>query len=145
MNSQPTENEQTADSSSTLDEIKALAPLSEEWWLASKRKLGAGKQVVSAEWGLTKHAFAVTIFLGLCLTAAMTSLLFILNGVALYLMVHYRIQHWIIASVLIAANVILVTILITTIKRVVGHINMSKSLAILGGENRLLAEEENNE
>ncbi|GAA0854735.1 hypothetical protein [Aliiglaciecola litoralis] len=145
MESQATTEQQSAVSDSTIDEIKALAPLSEEWWLAYKRKLSAGKHLASAEWNLTKRALTITLVLALCMIAALSSLLIVLNGAALYLLIHFALPGWLIALILISANVGLVAVLATTTMRVVSHVSMSKSWAMVKGENSLDSEDQNDE
>lgn len=134
MQDQSSNNAGAKDGPSTIDDIKALAPVTEEWFKAKSRQYSAGKQVVAAEWSLLKKSFLAVVLLLLLFTSFVTVSLIAINVVIAYALLQADI-HWLLtAALILTLNLIFVVLCWLTVKRIGSNISMSQTKRIFKGK-----------
>lgn len=125
------------DGPSTIDDIKALAPVTEEWFKAKSRQYSAGKQVVAAEWSLLKKSFLVVILFLLLFTSFTTVSLITINVAITYALLNAGVQWLLTAAVILILNLIFVVLCWLTVKRIGSNISMSQTKQIFNGKTEM--------
>lgn len=134
MQSQPTENASAKDETSTIDDIKALAPVTEEWFKAKARQYSAGKKLVAAEWDLAKKSFLVAVMFLLLFTSFTTVLLIVTNVAIAYALIQTDIHWLLITAIVISLNLFCTVLCWKTVKRVGANISLRKTKQVITGK-----------
>ncbi|WJG09240.1 hypothetical protein [Aliiglaciecola sp. LCG003] len=145
MQAQQDTNKPDEQTTSTLEELKHLAPLAEEWLLSLRRQYAAGKDVVGAEWSLTKRSLGMSLLLGLLLCAVLSTTFVLVNvaiGVGLYTLgVHLALVF----LALFCLDVVAVMICWKVLKRVCQQITMNRALQLFMQSSKEIGLEDEND
>ena len=140
MQQQATDKAGAEDNSSTVEDIKALAPLTEEWLKAKARQYLAGRDLVAAEWSLVKKSFLVVILFLLLFTACITVFLAALNITMAFALFQAN-THWLlIALVILVFNLGLTLLCLKMVKRVSAKISMPETRQVLSKKSEVTEE-----
>ncbi len=141
MQNQSTSSASAKDETSTVDEIKALAPLTEEWFRAKQRQYEAGKQLIGAEWGLVKKSFLSSVLFLLLFISFFT-----IGMIGISLVLAYALflsgLSWIVAALIaILINFLAAIVCWKTMKRVGSHISFVHTKQAFTGNADIIKEQ----
>lgn len=131
MSAQAEKTASTQSDPTTLDEIKVLAPMTEEWAKSINRQYHAAKGMISAEWSLIKRSFAAIIALTLFFVAFITAAVVMVNVAIVYGIILLDL-HWALGvGCAVLVDLIFAWILSSTIKGMASNISFDKSKSLL--------------
>ena len=134
MQTQFTDTAGVEDETSTIDDIKALAPVTEEWLKAKTRQYSAGKHLIEAEWALSKKSLLTVVLLALLFTSFVTVFWIAVNLTIAFGLIQIN-AHWLIIAVIaLLLNLGCILLCGRTIKRVSANISLSMSKQVLTGK-----------
>ena len=134
MQNQTNDTTSAKDDSSTVDDIQALVPLTEEWLKAKVRQYASGKQVIVAEWALVKKSFLVAMLFLLLFISFLSVLLIVTNVFITFALLQADLHWLLVASIMLLLNLCLTVLCWKTLKRVAANISFAQSVQVLSGK-----------